>query len=58
MDHHIIKQKEKEREKERFEPIPLYAPLFEMPAFEDYPQQESKATEEEETERGIWTIQL
>lgn len=56
---HIIKQKkDKERSKEQFEPIPLYVPQFEMPAFEPGEEGELSEKKESTTERGVWITEI
>ena len=56
---HIIKQKQdKERSKEQFEPIPLYIPQFDMPAFEPREEDELKDKNENTSERGVWITEI
>ncbi|HMQ10692.1 MAG TPA: hypothetical protein PKC21_07695 [Oligoflexia bacterium] len=56
---HIIKQKEEqERSKEQFEPIPLYIPQFDMPAYEPREEDELSEKNKSTTERGVWTTEI
>ena len=56
---HIIKQKQdKERSKERFEPIPLYVPQFDMPAYDPQEEEELSKKKDDSSERGVWIMEI
>jgi len=49
-------KRHKGREEDRFEPIPLYIPQFEMPPYDD--RDEEKAKDRQNSERGVWITKI